>query len=293
MLDINIIKKQWVALGQDNYDVGMINQKTGKKMSDIRSRPQMLQKLARYQEFSDRGENLYIRGVPDVAHDLIFLDDMTPEGIVYLKSKQLFPAAVDESSLDNLQCWLRLGLPACKATRKACERGLIASMNAAGIPGSKARNQSAADHGAADGQHYGRLAGSRHQKSGFTVRLVEASGHVLAPQITEALIRDSRLFADETPPDGGEILELRELLDGQYDRPEITRDAEHFAQLATDPDRSKADFYLACRLAKNGYGVRDVAKALAEYGPNDYDRKKAPARYLQDTARKAVARERP
>ena len=300
MLNVNTIERQWNALGQSFYDVGMINEKTKKKMADMRSWPQMLQKLqGHYQDHIDRGENLYIRGIPDAEHDILFLDDVTEEGIAFLAGRGFPAACIAESSHGNFQMWPRLGFPAPASTRKICERVMIAALDAAGIPGSKpARNKNGADTGSNDGQHYGRLASSRHQGSGFTVRLVDASGEIMCAEAAQALVQQAAAHAGETLHDDGEIIELRELLDMPYQRPEIERDIEYFSQFITTPDQSKADYFLSCRLAKKGYSVSDIAKALAEFGPNNYERKdrsaKNPnrcARYLQSTARKAVAQE--
>ena len=281
------IQSQWGALGQDRYEIGQIRP-DGKMWQDVRRLSNMLSKLERYSFANESGrENIYIRAIPSSEHDIIFLDDLSIGGIVFLKENGIAPACAVETSSENFQAWFRLSEKQPRETRKAVERHLI------GLLGENGHH---ADSGSADGMHYGRLCCFINQKpgrNGFRVALIEASGIILTPETTAYLLQQSLVTATKNLAVAGDCYpSLDQIRAHEYEHPEIV---EFFQRLLPSiqqgRDPSAVDFMLAARCAKEGFGKEDIQKALVEIGPNDLTRKNKPGYYITKTVNVAIARE--
>lgn len=278
-----IIRQQWQAIGQPRYQIGMINQHTGKHMMDARDWLDMERKLSRYATMNANDENIYIKAFAEIAHNVVMQDDISIEGIEFLKSKEYLPACVVETSAGNYQAWFRLPFVAPASTRKAIEHVLIAALAQQGL---------SADKKSADGCHYGRLAGFRNCKpkhDGFIVLLTEATGHQLTKAQGEFLLEAAKQldFAKETPVSDAELDDIR---GHRYTNPgKMSADLKWLLpSLQPTKSQSEQDWYIACRLAKRGHSQMDIAKTLLEHGPGDTNRKNDPAYYLLHTAQKAI-----
>lgn len=281
------IKKQFEALGQSRYEIGIINQATGKHMSDIREWSGMERKISRYESMNN-DENIYIRALPDIRHPLLMLDDLDEAGLAHLVTTPYEPACVVETSEKNFQCWFRLPQAFDREERKTMERVFVAALEKAGAK---------ADKKSADGGHYGRLCGFRNLKpsrNGFRVRLVSASGHVLTETDLEFLLEAAQAL-EITEKDAKETMlqaSLHDIRMHNYSNPsKLHKDMQWILEsLRPTNSPSETDWYIACRLAKRGYTKEDIAKAIIDYSPNEISRKHDAAYYLELTAKNAVDR---
>lgn len=281
------IRAQWDALGQQRYEFGQITQ-DGRTWNDIRRWENLRQKLERYTTSNEEGkENIYIRPVPADEHSIIFLDDVTVEGINFLRENGIFPACVAETSQTNFQIWIRLANHQPREIRKGIERYIIGLLEQHGYH---------ADSGSADGMHYGRLVGFINQKpsrGGFRVALIEATGEILSDEKTTFLLQQSLATATTSLAVTNDCYpSLEDIRVNEYDQPDIV---EFFGKLLPSiypgGDRSRQDFMLCARCAKEGYSEKDICKALLELGPHDCMRKSKPSQYLYKTVRAAIAHE--
>ena len=280
------IRIQWEALGQDRYEIGIINQQTGKHMSDVRDWSSMERKISRYSSMNV-DENIYIRALPDTRHTLLMLDDLDEAALDALEAPYT-PACIVETSQGNFQCWFRLPRPFGRDERKAMERVLVAALASKGLQ---------ADKKSADGGHYGRLCGFvnlKPSRDGFRVRLVSASGHVLSEGNLEFLLEKAQEL-EITERDAKEAIveaSLHDIREHRYTNPQrLERDMVWIIEsLRPTNSPSETDWYIACRLAKRGYTKEDIAKAILDYGPNDISRKHDASYYLNLTAANAIGK---
>lgn len=278
-------KKQFEALGQETYEIGMINQGTGKHMSDPRTIVTLEKKFDRYITMNSQGENIYIRAPQDEAHGLLMLDDLDERGLAFITEKFSSPACIVETSECNFQCWYRLPQRFEREDRKIMERVFVEALQKQGLP---------IDKKSADGGHYGRLAGfinCKPSRNGFCVRLVNADGHILSKDNVEYLLEMAKSLSI-TEKEAQKTISDANLYDIQnhiYTNQKILKDIVWIAEsLRPTNSPSETDWYIACRLAKKGYTENDIAKALLDFSPHDIQRKHDPAYYLNLTAANAV-----
>lgn len=285
MQSLQDAKQQFLALGQETYEIGMINQATGKHMSDPRTIITLEKKFDRYLEKNSNGENIYIRAPQDEPHSLLMLDDLNEAGLNFISEKFAHPACIVETSECNFQCWYRLPQRFEREDRKNMERVFVEALHKQGLP---------VDKKSADGGHYGRLAGfinCKPSRNGFCVKLVNADGHILTDDNVEYLLDAAQQLAITDTEAKITILNanIHDIKSHIYTNSKILKDIVWIAEsLRPTNSPSETDWYIACRLAKKGYTENDISKALLEFSPNDISRKHDPAYYLNLTASNAV-----
>lgn len=290
--------RQMQAIGQKVYEIGMMKRENYRTLhqSDIRTVVEMVDHLYRYKPKNGNlhKENIYIRALPDEIHNVIFLDDLTPDALNYMKEKGVLPAAVvhtsTKSGIASLHAWYKLPQNMDRATRKAVEYILLTELHAA-FPD----DPQPGDFGSNDGGHYGRLAG--FQNHGLTsprdcpVILTEATGHTLSHDVGQQLLEKAAPFIDYEPtPNTFEP--LNEIWERPYENPKIVHYFKENVLPKIDYSRPpyQQDFFLVCYLLRKQFSPADVKKVLLELTPHPIHegRKRNPPYYLWLTMKDAA-----
>lgn len=273
------VRRQLAAMGADRY-VLSVGAK-GKMINAQVDAAGVMKRLDWLRHENAAGKNIYIKPVGD--HDLVLIDDIEYEAIERLIADGLRPAAVAETSPNNFQSWVRVGVTLDPDMRRSVARVL-------------ARDYSG-DLGAASQSQPGRLAGFTNRKdkhlNAWTgkypwVKLEHWSGFIIAAGARDDLLRKSE---SEMSEDGdvarvaiGDLPPLR--IDpgpptaAQIKRPAriayegAMRKALNDARRAgEDPDLHRCDWKVVQELAKKGYSTAEVMDAMLSESPDLLARK--------------------
>lgn len=303
-MDTVQIKRQLAALGQPTYGIAKMrwSEELNRplKQEDFRNWPQMEKQLSRYAHAEKSGENLYIRAVPTIAHEIIFLDDVTPDAITFLKNQGVIPACVVQTStaetgVPRLHAWIRLADAQEAPTRKAIEKILIDRLHAE-FPDPVEKNRPG-DRGSNDGIHLGRLAGSWNyglkKPRNCPVELMEATGYILPPDVSAALLTEATPFIDLTPRKRKVDADVQAIIDHVYERPEIvsTYIQKVVPKMDTSQEHYRQDFFAVSYLLNAKFCDMDIIKCLFDHDPNPIQERKAgrEAYWLHRTVEEAKA----
>lgn len=265
------IKKQMLAMGQDQYEITKIKNSNGKNLvvSDFRTIDDMRIHANKYHFDIKQRENLYIRAIPHAHHPLIFLDDLNPKAVDFLKYHDLHPCCVVETSKKNeipsLHAWLKLSEDIDRPVRKAIEYFIIKNLHEA-FPDSKP-----GDLGSNDGGHLGRLAGSWNfglkTPKNNPVVLVSSSGVTLSLELTQMLISESEIYINKKVTKNDEL----SIIEGhEYENPKIIKYYLENVVPRMNPkyEHYKQDLYAVGKLLYAGFSEMDVKKVLLDHNPN-------------------------
>ncbi|MCH8491298.1 MAG: RepB family DNA primase [Oceanicaulis sp.] len=264
------LQRQLRGLGQDRFELTIRG--PDRTSVFIRSPAEILSDLDKLKRANRAGCHLYIRGVRDIDHDLILLDDLdrfTPER---MKAAGHAPAVVVETSPGNLQAWIRLGVTCPADVRHEVARDLARKYGG--------------DPGAVDPHQSGRLAGFTNQKPehktgrGFPyVLLLNAPGKPAAG--AQELIRSAEDALATKRRTASQVRSVA--LDGGSENPTMT--AAWVAGYSKAADLSAVDWSQTHELLASGVDPADITATLEAAA----DRKGKNARaYAERTVRKAL-----
>ena len=291
---IESIEKQFSALGQDEYEIVKMRRETGATknlyQTDIRTIEDMKRKIDSYQVDVERGENLYIRALPDSIHEVIFIDDTHQDAIDFLAQQDILPACVVETSVKNerasLHAWYRLSESVNRATRKAIEYVLIKKQHDK-FPDPDIKKMPG-DFGSNDGGHLGRLAGSHNfgltKPKNNAVLLVESTGYVLSQRVTDKLLEEAEKHITTFKKFDADLENIKS---HAYDNQKIV---QYFKENVIPKMNSacahfEQDFFAVTYLLKAKFSEADIKKVLLEFDPNPIFERKIghEAHYLEVT----------
>ena len=288
------VQRQLQAFGVDRFDIGIRDGHQGKMMQRLWTPNDVVQNVAWLKRMNAQGNDIYVKPAGD--HGLVLVDDLKPEAIDRLKGKGFNPAIVTETSLGNLQAWLKLSQePTPARIRRVIARGFAKDFGG--------------DPNSADGQHYGRLAGFTNQKPN---RLMENGLHpfVLLREWSGQVMVKAREVLDKAD----RFLDAQAVQKAQKDRvtaihtegvryaaprgrhtalEPVTEYRRQALVLATrygpHPDWSKVDWMIAQSMVASGqYDAEEVARAILGGSPNIRTRKPGHLEdYAYRTAQKA------
>lgn len=301
-MDFSQVEKQLKALGQDVYELARMKWNPAKNrpmsLSDLLTVEEIREKQSRIEIEMKNEENWYLRADPrpGIKHEVIFIDDNTPDGRDFLKNQGVIPACVVQTStrsneIPSLHCWYRMPTALDVQTRKAVEKVLLNRLHTEFphddpkmIPG---------DFGSNDGCHRGRLAGTWNfglgKKKDCEIILLEASGHVLSDEITAVLLEEAKHFINYAPKIklSDSLLEIE---NRKYENPKVV---QWFTEnIVPKMDAKKPhyfqDLFAARMLLRANFSEIDTKKVLLEHDPNPiFERKRDPAFFLENILREA------
>lgn len=266
------VLRQLRALRVSEVEVGIRDQATGRMLNRTWAageleRPEVLGWL-KAQNAKDA--DIYVR--PKGSQGIVLVDDLVLGTLSRLKAEGLGAAVIVQTSPMNYQAWVRLSedpIPANLATNAA----------------KRLAKTYGGDPGSADWRHYGRLAGFTNRKPKHRdergrapfVLVYEASGKT-APRGGE--------FLQEVLAEGQAIAKALDKVASQIGtgthRALPTSARSYFRaamrevlHLFPDPDWSRADWAVVCRMLKRGYEPEEVVHALVEESPDLAGRKGA------------------
>ena len=291
-LTYNAVRKQLAAMSDaQEFEIGILNQATGRMMLSKATAGQILQQVARLKRENARGNNIYIRPDRHYAHPYVLLDDLNRDQLAELESAGFAGALTIETSSNNHQVLIKLPQPLVAADRKQVERALQKRFNS--------------DPGSADGQHLFRLAGytnrkPKHEKDGrFPYVLVKSVNQnpVLSESAREFLTIAPTLL--DVPDDAPEQVVEK----AATARPEwrgkggelagvVSKSHKHLQiKYGLDYDPSIADFQIAKTLLKQGWNSDSVREGIREGSPDLLIRKAGHVEdYLVRTLSKVTGR---
>lgn len=289
-------RRQLIAMGVNDFEIGIRDSKTGKMMNREWSLNETLKNIPWLKRENAKGADIYVRPAGEMNAGLILVDDLTRGKIQTMKNDGHNAAAIVETSPNNFQTWIKIS-PSKLEPEIATT---IAKMMA---------KKYGADMNSADWKHYGRLAGFTNRKpehlneigkSPFvlshesTGKLAESSERVMAivknyldEQKTrkEKLDRMIAIDTHRTP-----ILATKNLDPTSY---YLERQKSLKTQYAKDYDISRADFMISKELYRKKVTVEKITETLLQASPELAERKKGHIDdYLSRTVAKAILEEK-
>lgn len=290
-LTYKAVQKQISAMHcVDEFELGILNQKTGKMMLSRVSAGQILEQVGRLKRENARGNNIYIRPTRESVHPYVLMDDLTHEQVDKVAKEGFSFSLLLETSPDNHQVLIRLPQPIMAAERKQVERAL--------------QKRFGSDPGSADGQHFFRLGGftnrkPKHERDGrfpFVIVKQVRQAPELSALAKEWLSIAPRLvdLPDDQPERVIEKVTVRPEWSGKKGElaESVLRSHQQLMiKYGAAYDPSISDFQIAKTLLKQGWNSESVREGLREGSPNLHDRKVGHVGdYLDRTLSKVTAR---
>jgi hypothetical protein len=273
-LTYRAVQKQLSALSEvREFEIGILNQKTGRMMLSKASPGQILDQVARLKRENARGNNIYIRPDRETAHPYVLMDDLSHEQVAQLESAGFAAALTLETSPNNHQVLIKMPQPLKVENRKQIERAL--------------QKRFCSDPGSADGQHLFRLGGftnrkPKHERGGkFPYVLVTRANQspVMSARAAEWLQIAPKII--DVPNDQPEKVVEKVATsrpEWQGKRGELGESVERshlYLQVKYGPayDPSIADFQIAKTLLRQGWNSDSVREGLRDGSPDLLTRK--------------------
>ena len=276
------VERQLDAMAQDQYEIGLREQDSGRMMDRTWTADQVLDGLPWLKRQNARGHDIYIR--PAAAeHDLVLVDDVDQDGLDEMRAAGRAPALVIETSPSNYQAWLRLDGPQPPEVRREIARRLA--------------REHGGDPASADARHFGRLSGFTNRKPAYEsgrglqpwVLVRQAGGRVAAA--AASLVEAARERLDELARDAERRRRERAIQraaspppTGAPSRSPVAVFRRARARL-TDTDPSRADFTAGLIMARAGYSGEQIGAAIEEASPELASRK---AGHIEDYVQRTV-----
>lgn len=281
------VKNQIRAMKCKTFEIGIRDQDTMEMMHRDMSENQVIASIPWLKRMNSQGNDIYIRPGREEQCSLILIDDIDGDKIEKMKARGVSPACVVQTSHKNLQAWISVGKkPMVESQRKDLAKLLAKEMEG--------------DPASADAYHYGRLAGFTNRKPEH----LQAGGfpYVLCKESTGREAEKSeemRAWAEEredAKKRAGMALDRAEAIKtaprpSQYQY-RVTAEARYKEYMAEwlerqegNPDWSRGDYGVACRMLKQGYLEQEVADAMANHSPDIENRK---GEHIEDYARRTV-----
>lgn len=262
------VQKQLAAMNSaQEFEIGILNQKTGKMMISKVGAGQILEQVARLKRENARGNNIYVRPDRDSAHPYLLMDDLSQQQLDELTREGFSFSLLLETSPNNHQLLIKLPQPLVAAERKQIERAL--------------QKRFGSDPGSADGQHFFRLGGftnrkPKHEKGGrFPYVLVKQANQ--SPLLTTAALEWLTIAPKviDVPDDQPELLIEKiavrpEWSDRRGELAEVVAKSHQYLSVryAAAYDPSIADFQVAKTLIKQGWNSDSVREGLRDGSPD-------------------------
>ncbi len=281
-LTLTAVRRQIVAMGGDQFEIGVRDQTTGRMLLRQWSSTELIKAVPwlRHQNYVDG--DVYIR--PDGPSGLVLMDDITLGTIKRLEEAGLEPAAVVLTSPMNYQAWIRLSNnPIPNPIRTVTARTLAIGYEA--------------DRASADWRHFGRLAGFTNRKPKHRddngrapfVLLYSASGRTAS--LGEQFVGNLEIPEERKPISSGS-----QCAENKFSNDDAIRYFNESLQdikerYGTEYDASRGDWMISQSMARLGYS-REQIRAALESSPDIYERKKGHVDdYIQRTLSKIISPE--
>lgn len=259
-------RRQLAAMGVDTFEVGIRDQ-AGRMLVRTWDTAKVLESLPWLKRENAKGADVYVRPAGEANAGLVLVDDLNRGALARMKADGLAPAAVNETSPDNFQAWVRVHdkpIPPEVATEVAAD---LAS-------------RYGGDPNSADWRHFGRLAGLTNAKPKHkdergrspyvlahdsTGKPAEQGRQVLAAAVKRVIDRAAeadrkgRMEAARTAP---EALKGRDPI--QTYRHGLK---SLYARFGASMDVSKADYMIGVDMAKRGFSADQIATAIEQASP--------------------------
>jgi hypothetical protein len=273
---INAIRSQLLAMNCDYYKLGIFNRHAKKMTLRYKLDFDSIFTSVQWLKFNNaNGHDIYITQNNNLDRALILVDDLKIDQIKQMDKRGVNPACVIETSPDNYQVWVSLGLePMPKNQRK-----ILATLLAKTFGG---------DPASVDANHFGRLAGFTNRKpeyqkeSGYPFVLCrEATGkHAEKKDEIRAWVKakaDEEMFAVQSKQN----FELIPINHNNYQLDIGNVFNLYFKQWLHSVkknnkaiDYSSGDFAVTSRMINDGYTKSDIISAIENYSPNIKTRKR-------------------
>ncbi|HTT74691.1 MAG TPA: DNA-primase RepB domain-containing protein [Candidatus Binataceae bacterium] len=269
---------QLAAMGAAAFDIGVKRTDGTMLLREGWGAKQVLKSLLWLRRENLNRGHIYVR--PAGVHGLSLVDDLKTDALAQMKAEGFAPAAVVETSPDNLQAWLKHGATLDEATGTRAAKLLA--------------ERYGGDSGSADWRHFGRLAGftnpkpSRRLASGLQpfARLVEAHGQVyreaanFIAEVKAAMVDETVKATDAVKDRVGE---------GALDSLQLRSPTDFHRDPRYGGDLHRADLAWARHAASMGLAASEIRAAIME--ARDLSKKGDPRRqreYAERTAGKAL-----
>jgi hypothetical protein len=233
------------------------------------------------------GKDIFIGQAENIDRALILVDDLCSYQIQQMCKRGVSPACVIETSPDNFQVWVSLGMePMPKAQRKIV--ATILAKEFGGDPASTAAN------------HYGRLAGFTNRKpehltsKGYPFILcrkatglhaeksyaIRAWAEVQEKKIEKEMKNKKQVHTNVRKKNYNTGLDIDSTFNIYFEQW-----SKHIKNRNKSEDLSRGDFAVACRMLKEGFTKTEIVTAIINNSPNINERK---ANHIEDYAIRTV-----
>jgi hypothetical protein len=156
-LTTNAVQNQLKAFKCSLFQACLLNFKTGHAIYYNKLTFHNIIKLLKFFKFKNYNfYNIYIGPDPSINRALILIDDINLDTYAYMSLRGVEPAILVETSPNNYQAWVNLGLdPMLPDERKAVSRVFAKEFNG--------------DPGSVGSDHLGRLAGFTNRKDKYCI----------------------------------------------------------------------------------------------------------------------------
>jgi hypothetical protein len=278
------VTRQLEAMGCEQYEVGILERRTGKIMNRTWSGEEIQERLAWLKRMNARGNDVYIRPARGDRASLVLVDDLDRRRLDQMARDGATAAVVVETSPGNFQAWVRLPDRTAEAVHREVARELA--------------HRYEGDPASAAALHYGRLAGFTNQKEQYRgagglqpwALLREAGGREARAATELVQGAEERLTGSERASGETERSALRPRVQGR-DPIALYREAMGILLPQAPrtkeggPDRSWCDFRAAGLLVREGYSREEVADAIRTASPDLEERKRG---HVEDYVERTV-----
>jgi hypothetical protein len=274
---LNAVRAQLYAMNCDKYKIGIYHRKN-KSMEnrfcvDYDYIINSIQWL-KYQNLNDN--DIFIGQANDIDRALILVDDLSDHQISLMTKRGVSPACVVETSPNNFQAWVSLGMePMSKAQRKIISITFAKEFNG--------------DLSSTDANHYGRLAGFTNRKveylneKGYPFVYCKKSTGEHAEKSDK--IRAWAIAQEEKENQKQSIISTNNIVVSRNKtKPKIEAEKafvlywdkwlKAISYMKKSEDLSRGDFAVASRMLKEGFSKVEIIKAMAILSPDINIRKK-------------------
>jgi hypothetical protein len=272
---INAIQNQLIAMNCDQYKLGIYNRYAKNMRLRYHLDFDAIISLVPWLKFENvNGNDIYITQDNNIDRALILVDDLKIAQIKQMDQRGVNPACVIETSPDNYQVWVSLGVePMPKNQRK-----ILATLLAKAFGG---------DPASVDANHFGRLAGFTNRKpehlkkSGYPFVLCwEATGkHAEKMDQIRAWAKakaDEEMLAGQNKQNDERISSNNSYQSepGNIFRQYFKQWLYYINKNNKDVDYSRGDFAVTCRMINEGYTKLDIITAIKNNSPDIEIRKR-------------------
>jgi hypothetical protein len=299
MIDLTTeaVKNQLRAMACKKYQIGLRNSITGEMINcDTILASNIENSLLWLKHENANGKDIYIRPDKEENRAIILVDDLSSIQIDEMVKRGIEPACKIETSPQNYQVWISLGIEPMPAD----QRLIVAKILATEFGGDKA---------SADSNHYGRLAGftnrkNKHKQDGkYPFVLCRASTGQSAQkwkEVREWAERKAKVQSENASTASLNVskrfIELNEAIRHNELNSPSDKSTEAFKAYFKEwqdktnlknksQNLSIGDFGVTCRMLKEGFSINDIIQCIKYYSLNITERK---GKYIEDYSIRTV-----